>query len=180
MTDRFPLSPSFPFESTDEEDHHPYLTLFDDHPQGERILVSPHKLFSMRIEKGEMRWFELMYEWKTQTTQLYDVWCLKVMGLPGVTNMMYQAGVKKALCWGRHLLLMKHHGDLKLLVSWWSCKSHTFYGWMGRPQLLKMWSMQWGVLEKEDEVKLRYQTSTMIASRTFGKSIYTFLRWRWW
>lgn len=41
MVDKLPLSASIPFESTDEEDHHQYQKLFNDHPEGKGILISP-------------------------------------------------------------------------------------------------------------------------------------------
>lgn len=34
---------------------------------------------------------------KTQTHQLLDALCLKVLALPGVTKKMYQEGMKKLL-----------------------------------------------------------------------------------
>lgn len=40
MADKLPLGASIPFQSTDEEVHQNYLTLFDDHPEGEVILIS--------------------------------------------------------------------------------------------------------------------------------------------
>lgn len=66
----------------------------------------------------------------TQTNQLFDAWCLKVIGLSRVTKKLYQVGAKKAVICSRLLFFMKHHQDLKLLVSRWSTDSHA--SWLPR------------------------------------------------
>lgn len=40
MANKLPMGASISLESTNEKDHHRYLTLFDDHPKGEGILIS--------------------------------------------------------------------------------------------------------------------------------------------
>lgn len=51
------------------------------------------------------------------TDQLFDAWCLKVMGLSRVTKRIYKAGVKYALACSGLLSLMRHHQELELLMS---------------------------------------------------------------
>lgn len=46
------------------------------------------------MEKGELPWSDLRFQSKTQSNQLSDAWCLKVMGFRGDTKILYQAGVK--------------------------------------------------------------------------------------
>lgn len=41
MAEELSLGASISFESTDEEDNQRYQTLFDDHPEGMGVLVSP-------------------------------------------------------------------------------------------------------------------------------------------
>lgn len=44
--------PPYRQKSLIKEDNHRYQTLFDDHPEGMRVLLSPPSLLWMRIEKG--------------------------------------------------------------------------------------------------------------------------------
>lgn len=62
MADKLPLSGSISFESTDEEDYHHYLTMFIDHIETKRYLISPYTLLRMRIEKDELSLPELRFE----------------------------------------------------------------------------------------------------------------------
>lgn len=59
------------------------MTLLDDHPEGEGLLINPQSILKMRVEKAVLLWSNLIFDLKTHTNQLFGVWCLKVMGLPG-------------------------------------------------------------------------------------------------
>lgn len=54
MANKLLLSLSIHFESTDKEDHHNCLKLFDDHLRKEGILISSHSFLRMTIEKKEL------------------------------------------------------------------------------------------------------------------------------
>lgn len=56
------------FESSKEEGNHHYLNLFDDHPKGDGILITPWSIPTMRIEKGELPWADLRFKFKTHLT----------------------------------------------------------------------------------------------------------------
>lgn len=51
MADSLPGA-SIPFKSSKREDNHIKQTLFDDHPVGAGVLISPCTLLHMRIEQG--------------------------------------------------------------------------------------------------------------------------------
>lgn len=67
VADKLPLSASILFEITDEEDTHHYLTMSDDHPDGEGISISPCSILHMVIETWEALRSDVMFELKTQT-----------------------------------------------------------------------------------------------------------------
>lgn len=121
MANKLPLSASTLFESIYEEDHHQFLTLFDNHLKGKRICELPLCLTD-EIEKGESPWPELRFESKTQTNQLFNAWRLKVVALPGNVP-----GWCEAISYSRLLLLTRHHHNLELLVSRWSCNLQEPY-----------------------------------------------------
>lgn len=52
--DKIPLSAPPPLESTNEEDHHQYLTLSYDHLEGDGILIIPRSILLMRVDKSEL------------------------------------------------------------------------------------------------------------------------------
>lgn len=54
-TDMLPLNAPSQFESTNEEDNAQYLTLFDDHPDEEGILITSRSILRMRDEIGNCR-----------------------------------------------------------------------------------------------------------------------------
>lgn len=62
--DKLPMSAPPPFRSTDEEDNHHYLALFDDHLKGDAhgILINPRSIPRMRVEKGELLYADLRFE----------------------------------------------------------------------------------------------------------------------
>lgn len=68
---RLTLSAPPPLESTDEEQHHHCLPLFDDHPREYGILINPWPILRMRIEKIDLPWADLRDESKTQFNQLF-------------------------------------------------------------------------------------------------------------
>lgn len=70
MVDKLLLGASISFKGMDKDDHHNYPTLFDDHLKGEGVLISPHPVLRMRIEKYKLLQSELIFELKTQTNQL--------------------------------------------------------------------------------------------------------------
>lgn len=43
-----------PLESIDKDEHHMYQTSFEDHPEGEGIIVKPRSILSIRIERAEV------------------------------------------------------------------------------------------------------------------------------
>lgn len=51
--DKLPLSVSPPVDSNCE-DNDQYLTLFDDNPEGESVLLTPRSMLRMRVEKAEL------------------------------------------------------------------------------------------------------------------------------
>lgn len=52
MTDEMLPGASTPFESSNDYDNRMNQTLFDNHPEGVGVLVSPRLLLRKRIEKG--------------------------------------------------------------------------------------------------------------------------------
>lgn len=104
IIDKHPLSASIPFKSTHEEDHHQYLTLFDDDSEGEEILISSSSFLRMRIENWELPWSDLMFKSKTDQPAIQPL-VFEGDGSPLVNQEDKQAGVKKdlsylrLLCW---------------------------------------------------------------------------------
>lgn len=88
MAGKLPLSASISFESIDEEDLQQCLTLFDDLLKRVGILASPRTLLRMRVEKVELPWSKLRFELMTKTN-LFGACCMKVLALPGVTDLMH-------------------------------------------------------------------------------------------
>lgn len=56
VAEKLPLSAPPPFEDIEEDENHQYLTLFDDHPEGEVVLITHCSIPRMRVEKGELSW----------------------------------------------------------------------------------------------------------------------------
>lgn len=54
------------FESTNKEDNHHYLTLFDDHMKGEDVLITPRIILMMGVKKRELPWTDLRLDANTQ------------------------------------------------------------------------------------------------------------------
>lgn len=52
--DKFQLTASSPFEDTEEDEIYSYLTLLDDYHMDEGMLIYPHSILRMRMEKGEL------------------------------------------------------------------------------------------------------------------------------
>lgn len=44
-----------------DEDHH-YITLFEDYPKGERVLIAPRSIMRMRVERKELPWTDIPFE----------------------------------------------------------------------------------------------------------------------
>lgn len=104
------------------------------------------------------------------------------MGFSGVTKRMYQDGVKNLL---KISIPDEHHLYLELLVSRSSTNSQTFVVAYGeftftledvmKQNMLPLFSEARPikiVLEENNQVKLKYLTVTMAASRMCGKSTY--------
>lgn len=51
---------------------------------------------------------------------------LEGVGVPGISNELNQAGVKKAITYARLVSLTRQHHELELLVPCWSTGSHNF------------------------------------------------------
>lgn len=83
MANKLPLTATIPLESTDEEDNHKYLILFDNHLKREEDFASPRSV--LRIEKGEVPCSKLKFESKTQTN--HNRWLVSE-GASGVTKRM--------------------------------------------------------------------------------------------
>lgn len=88
---KLPLSGLPTFESTDKKDNHHFLTLFDDHPEGDCILINCRPIRGMSFKKYELPWANLWLESKTQSNQLFDVWWQKVLAFPRVTTKLNQS-----------------------------------------------------------------------------------------
>lgn len=78
MDDERPLETTILLESVDEEEH-VYQTLFEDHPEGEGIIVDPRPILRMRIERAKCR---LSFDSKAQTHRSYDAWGEENFGNP--------------------------------------------------------------------------------------------------
>lgn len=59
--------------------------------------------FEMRMEKEELPWATIRFEWKTQSSQTFDFCCQKVLAFPRV---------KKAMTCARLCSLTKQHHNL--------------------------------------------------------------------
>lgn len=62
------------------------MTLFNDHPERDVILINPRYNQTMRVKKGELPWSDLKFEYKIQSNLLFDPWFQKVLGFPVVTK----------------------------------------------------------------------------------------------
>lgn len=51
---KLPLSTPQSFEDTKEDENHQYLTLLNDHPEGEDVLIIPRSILRIRVKKGEL------------------------------------------------------------------------------------------------------------------------------
>lgn len=51
-----------PFEKNEEYENHNYIILFNDHPKGEGVLISPRSIQRMRVEKGELPGVDARFE----------------------------------------------------------------------------------------------------------------------
>lgn len=52
--DKLPLSTPPPFEDTEEDENRNYVTLFDDHLEGDGLLIIHHSILRMWVEKVEL------------------------------------------------------------------------------------------------------------------------------
>lgn len=171
-------SPSF--KSIDDVDYYHYLKLFDDHLDGDRILISPLSIVRMRVDKGELPCSDLRSESKTQSNQTRSV------GLGGDGFLGYYQeivpGWSKTLTCSRFLSLTRHHQDLEIPVLRWNTESHTFVAVWGeftptledlaRQTMLSLFveaNTMGIILEGDDQTKLKYLTFDMAASKALGK-----------
>lgn len=87
-----PLGATISSESIEEDEHHVYQTLFEDHPKGEGIFV----ILNIRVERAEVPWSDLRFESKLGVTNLIYM-VKKILVIPGVSIRMLKVGLKKAL-----------------------------------------------------------------------------------
>lgn len=57
-----------------ENENHHYITLFDDHLEGEGVPISPQSIMSVMVERGELLLEEDLFESKTQSYVDFDAW----------------------------------------------------------------------------------------------------------
>lgn len=91
VIDKLPLSAHPQFKDTEEDENHNYLILFDDHPYGEEVLITPHSI--MRLSSLT----DIRFESITQSNQAFDLLCEKVLAFRGVSKKVNEAGAKKAV-----------------------------------------------------------------------------------
>lgn len=68
MADKLHWMPKLPSRAR-WRGHHNYLTLFDDHPEADGILINSPTILRMRVEKGEKSWYNLRFASKTNPDQ---------------------------------------------------------------------------------------------------------------
>lgn len=59
--------------------------------KGWGVLLTTRSILRLRVEKGELSWANLIFEFKTQLNQSYDTWCHK----------LNQVGMKKTIAYVR-------------------------------------------------------------------------------
>lgn len=65
-----------------------------------------------------------MFESKTQS-KAFDLWCYKVLAVPGVSKRLSEARVRMIVTCVQLSSLTRQHYDLKVLFSQWSFEAHT-------------------------------------------------------
>lgn len=54
------------FEDIEDDDEQHYLTLFEDHLEGEDVLMAPRSALIMRVGKEELPWTDIHLESKSR------------------------------------------------------------------------------------------------------------------
>lgn len=98
------------------DEYHHCITLFDDHPEGDGVLIAPQPVW-MRVEREELPWINICFESpRPSPTQLLrkveesDVCSKHFQGVSDV-------GIKFPIFCLRTCSLSRQHLDLEVLIS---------------------------------------------------------------
>lgn len=122
---KLPCAASPPFEDNEKYEGHHYISLFDDHPKEEGVLISPESILRMRMERGELPWPRLGSNQRDNPTKLSILGAWRFWG-----------SLRSPRCWirprwrwlllARALLSDQVAPRLGGALSWWSSETHTF------------------------------------------------------
>lgn len=97
MKDLEEAGPAFePSESTSNGtplDRQVYQTLFRDNSDEEGSTIAPRFILRMRVERGELSFWSIRFEFKAQRYQAFDKWDGQVLARPGLKNLFNQLGI---------------------------------------------------------------------------------------
>lgn len=165
---------------------------FLDHKEGEGIWIHPRSVMRMRGESGEVCWFDVDFEAKSQTSLSFVEWATALMKDSVCSDAIISAGIGKALNLSKTLVVNRSPLDLEFLISRWSVESHTFVAaWeefeltledvvvltglpvFGEVQAINVADDSSAGLDVDGEIRLTLLSEALVASKHKGKSTYS-------
>lgn len=89
------MTPSAFKELEGNEEHH-YLSLFDNHPKGEGVLIGRRSILKLKIEREEMSWADVWLE-AVAFDPIFKAWSKKILVIVGTSKKLNDAGVRLSI-----------------------------------------------------------------------------------
>lgn len=100
-----------------------HQTVFVDHRHREGLVINLRYISRARAQRNEA---DLRFESKSQSIDTYWNWVMEVLTMPGITDTLTEASVRKVLDISTSMSTMRSYTDLELLISRWSVETHPF------------------------------------------------------
>lgn len=80
-------------------------------------MVPPRSVLRMRVEREEVPFCGIIFEWKTQRHQAFNIWAKRVLALLELKKLLNQMRVLKTIIWTRSIAIENNSPDLQFLIS---------------------------------------------------------------